>query len=479
MGARLQVPARRLSLSYDSVGSLFAGGDAIIVVASSIGGGVGYHFLALDSLSSFEVELYFGIGLIASLAYAFVAWHLGLYRLSSLLQARRDFGQIGTAWLFVILVLAVVLFLFKLGSQISRGSTIAFVVIAIILLIGWRRYLKRRLKDALAAGLFRGRSAILVGTRNELATLAAGRILFDFGLNEVDRVILPDCLPSDFSTWRPIIVAVDDAIGRSRTSNAEEVLLALPWGNAAYLNTVRERLRVSPLPVRLLPDQFIRSIWDGDEPAGERRMLIDVQRGPLTRAEQLTKRIFDIVVVSAVLLMYLPLLLIVGALIKLETRGPIIFRQRRKGFNGQKFVIYKFRTMRVMEDGPVIAQARKHDPRVTKMGRLLRQSSIDELPQLLNVLKGDMSLVGPRPHAVTHDDQYKALIGNYAFRHHVKPGITGWAQVNGFRGETRSLEQMKKRVEFDLWYINNWSLLLDIQIVARTLVELMRRRNAY
>ena len=479
MEARLQVPARRVSLSYDSVGSLFAVGDAVIILASSIGGGAGYHLLALDSLGAFAIDVYFGIGLIASLAYAFVAWHLGLYRLAALLQERRDYGQIATAWLFVILVLATILFLFKLGSQISRGSTIVFVIIAFIFLTGWRKYFKQNLKSALAAGLVQGRSAILIGTRNELASLTGGRILLDFGLNEVDRVVLPDCQPSDLSSTRPFVVAIDDAIERSRMSNAEEVLLALPWGNALYLNLVRERLRVSPLPVRLLPDQFIRSIWDGDEPTGERRMLIDVQRGPLTRAEQLTKRIFDVAVVSVVLLMYLPLLLIVGALIKLDSRGPIIFRQRRKGFNGQKFVIYKFRTMRVMEDGPVIPQAKKLDSRVTRIGRLLRQSSIDELPQLLNVLKGDMSLVGPRPHALTHDDQYKSLIGNYAFRHHVKPGITGWAQVNGFRGETRNLEHMKKRVECDLWYINNWSLLLDVQIVARTLVELMRSRNAY
>jgi undecaprenyl-phosphate galactose phosphotransferase/putative colanic acid biosynthesis UDP-glucose lipid carrier transferase len=158
-----------------------------------------------------------------------------------------------------------------------------------------------------------------------------------------------------------------------------------------------------------------------------------------------------------------PLMLLTALAVKLDSAGPTIFRQRRIGFDGLTFFIYKFRTMSVMEDGPQIVQTRQRDPRVTKVGRLLRQSSIDELPQLLNVLKGDMSLVGPRPHAIAHDDHYGAAISSYAYRHHVKPGITGWAQVNGQRGETRQIADMAKRVELDLWYVNNWSLFLDLE----------------
>ena len=165
--------------------------------------------------------------------------------------------------------------------------------------------------------------------------------------------------------------------------------------------------------------------------------------------------------------------------IKLDGPGPVIFRQRRNGFNGRPFVIYKFRTMNVLEDGPVVRQATKRDARVTGIGRVLRQSSIDELPQLFNVLKGDMSLVGPRPHAVAHDDEYGALIANYAFRHHVKPGLTGLAQVNGCRGQTLHLDQMKKRIDFDLWYIDNWSLFLDLKILARTTLVPLGSRDAY
>ena len=170
-----------------------------------------------------------------------------------------------------------------------------------------------------------------------------------------------------------------------------------------------------------------------------------------------------------------PMLAMTAAAIKLSSAGPAIFRQRRRGFNGRPFVIYKFRTMNVLEDGEVIRQATKQDDRVTPIGRVLRQSSIDELPQLFNVLKGDMSLVGPRPHAMAHDDEYGAAIANYAYRQHVKPGLTGLAQVNGCRGETVHLDQMKKRIDYDLWYVDNWSLLLDLQILARTTLVPLKR----
>jgi undecaprenyl-phosphate galactose phosphotransferase/putative colanic acid biosynthesis UDP-glucose lipid carrier transferase len=165
--------------------------------------------------------------------------------------------------------------------------------------------------------------------------------------------------------------------------------------------------------------------------------------------------------------------------IKLDSPGPVIFKQRRKGFNGKNFVIYKFRTMTVQENGPVVAQATRGDRRVTQIGQHLRSLSIDELPQLLNVLKGEMSLVGPRPHALAHDDHFEALLSDYALRHHVKPGITGWAQCNGARGETPVVEKMSERVRLDLWYISNWSLKLDVLILIKTCVEVFSKRNAY
>jgi undecaprenyl-phosphate galactose phosphotransferase/putative colanic acid biosynthesis UDP-glucose lipid carrier transferase len=191
------------------------------------------------------------------------------------------------------------------------------------------------------------------------------------------------------------------------------------------------------------------------------------------------KRAFDLAIAGAMLVLLAPLLTLVSIAIKLNSSGPVIFRQHRKGFNGRKFTIYKFRTMTVAENGPVIRQAQRNDERVTSLGYFLRSTSLDELPQLINVLRGEMSLVGPRPHAIAHDDEYSKLIANYAFRNHVKPGITGWAQVSGFRGETARLEQMERRVDLDLWYINNWSIWLDLRILFRTCVVVPRSMNAY
>lgn len=186
------------------------------------------------------------------------------------------------------------------------------------------------------------------------------------------------------------------------------------------------------------------------------------------------KRLCDIAFAIVALVFLAPLLLLTALLIKLDSPGPIIFRQHRIGLNGRRFLIFKFRTMTVTENGSHIAQARRHDPRITKVGRLLRRSSIDELPQFINVLKGDMSLVGPRPHAAAHDIYYSSLIPGYALRHRVKPGITGWAQVNGHRGETATIQEMEARVNMDLWYIEHWSLLLDCRIAWRTCFEVAR-----
>ena len=182
------------------------------------------------------------------------------------------------------------------------------------------------------------------------------------------------------------------------------------------------------------------------------------------------KRALDLLGAAAGLFLLAPLLVLVALLIRLDSPGPVLFRQRRTGRNGEIFTVYKFRTMRVLEDGPTIAHATRNDHRTTRLGQLLRRSSIDELPQLLNVLKGEMSLVGPRPHAVAHDEQYAALLANYRQRFRARPGITGLAQVNGLRGEIVDLADMAERVEADLEYIGCWSIGLDIEILVRTLL---------
>jgi exopolysaccharide biosynthesis polyprenyl glycosylphosphotransferase len=207
--------------------------------------------------------------------------------------------------------------------------------------------------------------------------------------------------------------------------------------------------------------------------------LVDRYRSPLNSFELAIKRASDIVFTATALIVMLPLLALVAIAIKLDSPGRVIFRQTRSGLNGKPFYILKFRTMTVEENGDSVKQASRFDTRVTRVGSWLRRTSIDELPQLINVLKGEMSIVGPRPHAVAHDNCFTQVVANYALRQRVKPGITGLAQVNGCRGATSTIDSIERRVDLDLWYIENWSLCLDLVIMIRTVIEIVRGRNAY
>ena len=204
-----------------------------------------------------------------------------------------------------------------------------------------------------------------------------------------------------------------------------------------------------------------------------------VLKSPYEGASAIVKRIEDIVLGALFLAVSAPVMAIVAAGVKLTSPGPVLFKQRRYGEDGREFHVLKFRTMTVAEDGATVRQATKNDARITPLGAFLRRSSLDELPQFINVLRGDMSVVGPRPHAIAHNEQYKKLVRRYMLRHKVKPGITGWAQVNGWRGETDTLDKMLKRVEHDLFYINHWSLFFDLEIILRTMFSSAVRQNAY
>jgi putative colanic acid biosysnthesis UDP-glucose lipid carrier transferase len=207
--------------------------------------------------------------------------------------------------------------------------------------------------------------------------------------------------------------------------------------------------------------------------------VVAVCETPFYGLSGLIKRASDLALASVILLMVSPLMLAIAIGVKLTSPGPVLFRQRRYGVDGREIVIYKFRTMSVLEDADVIRQATRDDRRVTAFGAFLRRNSLDELPQFINVLQGRMSVVGPRPHAVAHNELYRKLIKSYMIRHKVKPGITGLAQVHGLRGETDTLEKMKERIEYDLAYLRNWSLRLDLQIVWKTIFVVLRKQNAY
>jgi putative colanic acid biosynthesis UDP-glucose lipid carrier transferase len=207
--------------------------------------------------------------------------------------------------------------------------------------------------------------------------------------------------------------------------------------------------------------------------------VVAVCETPFWGINGVLKRASDLVLASAILVVIAPLMAAIAIGVKLSSPGPALFKQRRYGVDGREIIVYKFRTMNVLEDGVAITQATREDPRVTPFGAVLRRYSLDELPQFINVLQGRMSVVGPRPHAVAHNELYRKLIKSYMIRHKVKPGITGWAQVNGLRGETDDLEKMKARIEHDLAYLRNWSLRLDLQIVLKTVFVMLKGQNAY
>lgn len=463
-------------LSYRNVGIVTALSDASLIIAASLISGVGYHLLALGYAG--DVGAFFGIGVNAAVLFVLLAQSQGMYRASTIISARQARGVVAV-WVAILVAVVALLFLLKLSDSYSRGSMVGLGAIGLGLLLTSRALIAKNLRDAVARGSVPGQRAVVVGEKQELDHFVTAALRRRYGINEVGRFELPHAASEDQGSPPAGCQSVlEMAINTARANQAEIILLALRWADKARYHDVREYLRVLPLPVLLLPDQSVRSILA--EPMVEigADFAVELQRAPLTRVELALKRSLDVFVAGSLLVVLSPLLALVSFAIRMNSSGPVIFRQKRKGFNGQQFTIYKFRSMNVCENGDTIRQAQRQDERVTRLGSFLRSSSIDELPQLVNVLRGEMSLVGPRPHAVAHDDEYSRLIGNYAFRHHVKPGITGWAQVNGLRGGTAKLEQMEGRVERDLWYINNWSIWLDIWILLLTCVRI-RDPNAY
>ncbi|MBN8503893.1 MAG: undecaprenyl-phosphate glucose phosphotransferase [Burkholderiales bacterium] len=272
---------------------------------------------------------------------------------------------------------------------------------------------------------------------------------------------------------------LDDLPAMIERHGVREVYITLPLGSQPRLVKLLENLQGTTASLYFVPDVFGISIIQGRLRDLNGVPVVGICDTPFTGTNALVKRIADIVLSLGILFLITPLLLAVAIGVKLSSPGPVIFKQRRNGLDGEEIEVYKFRSMRVMDNGSVVKQATKDDPRITPFGAFIRRTSLDELPQFINVLQGHMSIVGPRPHAVAHNEQYRQLIKAYMVRHKVKPGITGWAQVNGLRGETETVEKMRLRVEYDLEYLRNWSLALDLQIIVRTVRLVLFDRNAY
>jgi putative colanic acid biosysnthesis UDP-glucose lipid carrier transferase len=389
-----------------------------------------------------------------------------------------DVRRLLLAWAIVVGGLLFLGYATKTSGSFSRRVLFTWVALTPVLLLFTQiafSALLQRTRSALSA-----RSAVIVGA-GELGYRLAGRIgqhnfiplRLDGFFDDRSAQRLPVATRSRLAGT---LEELPDFVRQRKINN---IYITLPM--AAQPRTIKllDALQDTTASIYFVPDvgrfNLVQTHLDevGDMP------VIGVSDTPFFGANAIIKRAFDIAMASVCLLALAPLMFTIALCVRLSSKGPAIFRQRRYGLDGEEIIVYKFRTMTVCEDGPVVEQAKQGDARVTRLGAFLRRSSLDELPQLVNVLQGRMSLVGPRPHAVAHNELYRKLIKGYMLRHKVRPGITGWAQVHGLRGETETVDKMERRVRYDMEYIRNWSVLMDVKIILRTAALIYRDRAAH
>jgi putative colanic acid biosynthesis UDP-glucose lipid carrier transferase len=454
------------------LGGLRAADIAIIVI-----GAVLSYFLRHDSL---DIPDLYVMAIVGAILLSVIYLQIGrLYVFDELPRLALQIGRLSMAWTAVMLSLIALAYFTRTSVAFSRAFAIGwfalslagFILVRLMVLVQidrWRR----------AGRLARTVAIIGAGDAGEhlirqIETQARQQYhivgVFD---DEWER--LPDSI-----VGHKVRGSVDDLVRFVRKYPVDEVLVAVPWKSTGYLMDLMKKLKVLPNDVKLCPEYVGSSLpVRGVQPVAGIPMLSMLER-PLSGWNLVLKNAEDRLVGALLLLALSPLLALIALAIKLDSPGPAFFRQRRYGFNNNAIVVWKFRTMRhEVENEAVVPQATRNDPRVTAVGRILRRTSLDELPQIFNVMRGEMSLVGPRPHAVAHNEQYATVIDDYLSRHRVKPGITGWAQVNGLRGETDTQEKMRQRVQHDLYYIDNWSFWFDLKILALTPFAAMNR-NAY
>ena len=415
-----------------------------------------------------------------SVAFALVSFPVfGLYESWRGRSMLRLTGQVSIAWLVVQACGLVLMFSLHRTDFISRLWFAYWTAITGGALIVSRLMLHAVLRSVRYAGLNLRNVAVLgVGAHCQEvvskleASLSSGfraSAVFDVG-PEGSVVLSGVPVFDDFHRFAEHV----------RSAGVREIWLALPLAEASTMLRFVNEFRDDLVNIRFIPDVRSMALFEGGVIDLIGAPAISLVASPLPARAIVQKEIFDRVFAALALLALIPLLTIIAVAVKCSSRGPVFFTQHRKGADGRVFKIYKFRTMRPhAEKTGVVTQATKSDPRITRVGALLRRTSLDELPQFFNVLRGEMSVVGPRPHAIEHDELYQKVINGYIHRYRIKPGITGWAQVNGFRGETDRVEKMQKRVEHDLYYLRNWSFALDMRIVVTTVAKGLVSSNAY
>ena len=465
------VSSTRPALAWSNVAPVAAAMDAVAIFGWAGITSAVYYALAYGDPARHGTDLNFGVAV--ALFYVLVRVLRGDYAYTTYTPANACVSRICRAWLLAFLALMAAVFLLKVGSSYSRGMAFSLFVTGPVVLVIQQRLLGHWFTSACRAGKLAVRRVFVVGQPDDIAAHGRSADVGQSGLAIVGTFALGNGSDTEYDSRR-LAIAVD----RARNCAPDTILVVLPLGEYARIQTVVDSFKVVPASIQLGADLLLerypalRTLRTGGAAS------LELVREPLTPVEQLAKRIFDLAVAGTAMILLSPLFLAIAILIKWTSPGPVFYRQERHCYNRDRFRIYKFRTMYDQNTDLAFRQATRNDPRITTVGGWLRRTNIDELPQLLNVLLGDMSIVGPRPHAVAHDEDFEQRITHYARRHNIKPGITGWAQVNGYRGETDTDDKMRARVEHDLSYLDHWSLLFDIKIVALTVLSSKAYRNA-
>ncbi len=385
------------------------------------------------------------------------------------------------AILVVLLMLAGLAFLTKTGETFSRSWFLLWSILSVILLVLFRCSLLFILRLMRTRGM-NERSVIIIGAGKLSAKLAETvhqALWTGFHIEKIFDHSSMSC-PKNMLGIAVEPLPQDLGLYLEQTKPIDEIWLALPLGAEECVKDLLYQLRHHTIAIRFVLDVFGLDLRNHSFTDLAGFPAVNLSASPMIGMNKIIKALEDKLLALLIIIIVTPLLLLIAMAVKLTSKGPVLFKQRRHGWDGRIINIYKFRTMYEHKDEPgVVTQASENDTRITPLGRFLRKTSLDELPQFYNVLQGKMSIVGPRPHAIEHNEFYKDSIKAYMQRHKVKPGITGWAQVNGWRGKTEIITKMEKRVEYDLYYIENWSLWLDIKIIFLTVIHGFVNKNAY
>lgn len=426
--------------------------------------------------------------LLAILSFHIIAGILNLYRPWRGESITRQFFRIILVWAFTVFVLLITAYGFKETAGFSRLAVTTWFAAAPLGMLLWRGLARLSLARLVVKDSLR-RRALIYGA-GEVAeqlgksiqdTARSGLTLADLLPPPTPQPAAPQATaPQDPDQKAPIPLAPAEEIElRARRGDFSVLYIILGSIPKATAAEIVDRLSDTTVSIYMVPDYFETHLFHGQWSSLGGVPIVSVFDTPFWGADGWLKKIQDLVLGSLILLIIAAPMLLIAIGVKLTSKGPVFFRQRRYGIDGKEITILKFRTMTVTQDGADVPQAQKNDSRLTPIGGFLRRHSLDELPQFINVVRGEMSIVGPRPHAIAHNELYRKRVTGYMLRHKVKPGITGWAQINGWRGETSDLYRMEKRVEHDLWYIRNWSFALDMKIIFLSVFRGFASPNAY